>query len=162
MTKFHFERLRALLDYDQHTGIFRHRIARGGINAGDVSGCIKNDGYIRIKIDDRGYYAHRLAWLWMTGKWPAACLDHKDRNKANNAWSNLRLATRAQNAANSKLKSNNTSEFRGVSKERECERWRAEIRLGGKRKYLGCFKTKEEAALAYSTAAKLQFGEFAS
>jgi hypothetical protein len=152
-----FERLRELFFYDEQTGFFVRQIARGRSRAGERAGRQHPNGYRYLKIDGFSFLEHRLAWLWMTSEWPAAMIDHRDGDKANNAWSNLRPATRAQNRANSRTKTNS----KGVSRERRCVSWRAEIRVNGKLIYLGSFKAKEDAASAYSAAAKLHFGEFA-
>jgi len=54
-------------------------------------------------VDGRNYKAHRLAWLWCHGPIPEGLeVDHKDSNPANNAISNLRLATSQQQKANTK------------------------------------------------------------
>jgi hypothetical protein len=89
------ERLRELLDYDPETGVFTRRITTGRNRrwkAGDkVSGRPSaTTGYLGIGIGKRRYAAHRLAWLWMTGEWPKNLMDHRDCDRTNNRWVNLR------------------------------------------------------------------------
>ena len=88
------ERVRYLLSYDADTGVFVWRVGRGGTRAWSVAGTLHPNGYVYIKIDGRLYLAHRLAWLYTHGAWPADQLDHRDGNKSNNCISNLREATR--------------------------------------------------------------------
>jgi hypothetical protein len=71
-------RLRERLHYDPKTGVFTRRWSRKGFKAGSVSGGKLSDGHIGVTVDGRQYYAHRLAWLWMTGEWPDPETDHKD------------------------------------------------------------------------------------
>ena len=88
-------------------------------------------------------------------------VDHRDGDGLNNRKSNLRLATNAQNQHNSRRSLHNTSGFKGVDfNKRRCQ-WRALICFNNKRKHLGRFQTKEEAAAAYDTAARKFFGEYA-
>lgn len=82
-------------------------------------------------------------------------IDHKDRNGLNCVRSNLRPATKSQNASNRIHKT--AARYRGVSKSSECEKWQAAI----KDNYIGLYSTPEEAALAYNSAARKEFGEFA-
>lgn len=94
-------RVREILSYDPETGVFHWRVKRGTKNAGDIAGC--HDaclGYWRITIDDRVLYAHRLAWLWMTGEHPAVLIDHIDGDRTNNRWANLRDSDHGQNRRN--------------------------------------------------------------
>lgn len=86
------ERARELLDYDPRTGEFRWKVWNGGGGkaVGDTAGTMTDPGYIKIRIEGQGYFAHRLAWLWMTGSWPERFIIHRDNDKANNAWANLR------------------------------------------------------------------------
>lgn len=169
------ERLKELLHYDSETGLFRWIIDVWGgsglsgkppriivIPRGEIAGCRQEcrGSYIFIRLDGVLYPAHRLAWFYMTGEWPAR-VDHRDTIGTNNEWKNLRLATRSQNAANSKMPIDNTSGFKGVHFSQASQKWCAMIRVDGKTKYLGIFEEKADAALAYAEGAAKYFGEFA-
>jgi hypothetical protein len=151
-------RVHELLTYEPATGIFRWRVSRrGGVKAGDVAGCIDPLGYVMITVDDVRYRAHRLAFLYMTGEWPAASTDHRDGDRSNNRWANLREATHGQNSANRGTWSK--SGHKGAS--RNGNRWQAKIQHEGQSYYLGTFDTVREASAAYAEAAYALHGEFA-
>ena len=90
-----------------------------------------------------------------------ALVDHNDGDGLNNRRSNLRAATRGQNACNSKIRADSTSGFRGVSLHRQTGRWHAYINSNGRRHSLGYFATAEDAAAAYAKASLQMHGEFA-
>lgn len=155
------ERLKELLQYDPETGVFTWRVANGSrAKCGDVAGGIDKHGYVRIGVDGARYKGHRLAWLYMTGEWPALDVDHRDMDRANNAWVNLRHADRRQNMANTGCRANNSCGFKGVHVTRHGN-YAASIHLSGVKSHLGTFPTAEEAHAAYVKAANDNFGEFA-
>lgn len=153
-------RLKELLHYDPETGHFTWALRRRSCIPGQRAGYTRHDGYVCIRIDGQLYLAHRLAWLWMTGGWPANDLDHINVNSNDNRWCNLREATRAQNLCNTRRRADNASGYKGVFWDNSRQRWVARIHVGGKPKHLGSFATAELAHAAYCEAAKAAYGEF--
>lgn len=155
-----YERLRELFHYDPATGLFTRLVRQGHTHPGEIAGGLSEKGYVRIYIDGRKYRAHRLAWLYVTGEWPENEIDHKNTDRSDNRWDNLRPATGAENSRNRRTPSNNTSGFKGVFWQKREKRWHAVIDLNGKRVVLGRFLTVEEAHAAYARAAQEHYGEF--
>jgi hypothetical protein len=87
--------------------------------------------------------------------------DHIDGNGLNNQRSNLRPATAGQNNANKRKRLSATSRYLGVCWSPNQERWRARIYRDGTNRHLGYFDSEVDAALAYDTAAREMFGEYA-
>jgi hypothetical protein len=156
------EALRELLAYDPETGEFVWlKSPRNSVPKGAVAGSLNGRGYTCITALGKVYRAHRLAWLHVYGSWPADDIDHINGEPTDNRIANLREATRSQNQANSRIRKDNSSGSKGVIWERRRQKWEAQIRVNGKRRHLGYFTCKEEAARAYAAAAKQAFGEFA-
>ena len=145
------ERLREVLNYNPETGVFTWRTTTNRkIRIGDIAGT-DSHGYVAIRIDGRRYLAHRLAWLWMNGEWPASIIDHEDTNPSNNRWENLRLATHRINMQNRRRATFNSSTgLLGVAKNRSS--FQAQIGANGETHYLGCYATAEEAHAVYVAA----------
>lgn len=155
-------RLKFLFDYDPETGDFTRRVSVApNARAGEIAGYINGDGYVNFRVDGVIYQAHRLAFLYMTGEFPDSDVDHIDLNKANNAWRNIRPANGTLNNANKPLQSNNTVGYKGVSRHNGGPKFRADVKVNGKKKYLGCFSTPEEAHAVYVKAANAMYGEYA-
>lgn len=153
------ERLKELLHYNPDTGIFTWLvIGKNRIKKTRIAGSKTKDGYIKITIDGIGYFAHRLAFLYMNGKYPDNFTDHINGTKTDNYWKNLRDANVIQNNRNAKKRKDNTSGFKGVSKFRD--KWEARCRTENGRIHLGFFKTPEEASQAYIDYSKKVFGDF--
>lgn len=124
----------------------------------------KQGGYIR-------YHMHRVIMSTTDG----LVVDHKDHNGLNNQKSNLRNCTVSQNAFNSFAKGE--IKYKGVSRVSLTQKkifsdgvvreykntivFKSFIRIDKKPKYLGKYKTPEDAAEAYNKAAQKYHGEFA-
>jgi len=154
--------LRERLNYNCESGEFTWKSRIGGrCKVGNVAGNLrKSDGYRQVWIEGRLYLSHVVAWAWMTGEWPISEVDHRNTDKSDSRWSNLRLASHAQNQTNSKLYRNNTSGFRGVSKVKGRNLWVATIRIDNKPRKLGRFGTPDEAGAAYRAASIAHYGEY--
>lgn len=152
-------RLLELVHYCPLTGVFTRKVSLSGNNkVGDVAGNLTK-GYMELSVDACVYRAHVLAWFYVYGVWPKTELDHKDRDKTNNAISNLREATDSQNGGNSPMRKGNRSGFKGVTA--HGSQYKAAIMVNRKRMHLGVFSTAEEAGASYDEAAIKHFGEFA-
>lgn len=144
-------RLREVLNYDPETGQFTWLISTGNAKIGKAAGNQQrlrpHYSRIRIRVDGVEYKANRLAWLYMTGEWPAGQVDHSDTNPMNNHWENLRIATPAENQWNVGIRRNNTTGFAGVYYDKRRKKYRAELHI-----HLGRFDTPEAAHEAYKLA----------
>lgn len=170
---------RALLLYDPETGVLVWRARtpdsfcasatrsaehicalwnskHAGKRAGHLSPV---SGYVVIRLNGFLYFAHRLAWLIETGAWPAHGVDHKDRDKTNNARVNLREATQRQNLQNQMKKKKGAVGLKGVTR-RENGRYVAQINIDGRVTNLGTHDCPAVAHFAYAIASAKYHGEF--
>lgn len=152
------EELKKALRYDPETGLFVWLRSFRGKKKADA-GYIDLYGYRNIRCHGPLYKAHRLAWLYIYGEWPSGEIDHINGVPGDNRIANLRIATRSQQNANNKLRCNNTTGFKGVS--RVNGRFGAYVRINKKSTYLGTFDTAEEAHKAYVDAAREAYGLYA-
>ena len=153
------EAAKEIVRYNPKTGSFRwlRKGKRGSRNMRRQAGTIEQFGYRRIWILGVNLPAHRLAWAFMTGRWPVDEIDHINGKRADNRWCNLREATRAQNAANQKQHKDITHLKGAVPICGREDYWTAHLR----RERLGSFKTEQEAHAAYMKRAREVYGEFA-
>jgi len=145
--------LKSLFDYDLMTGELRWKInRRGTAKAGDIAGTISVFGYRIVMILDHPYRAVRVIWKLVTGCDPKTKeVDHKNGNRSDDRWMNLRLAERWQQTVNASGK--NQTGHRGVV-QRANGKFVACIRFDGKSIRLGTFDNVEQASRAYRSASK--------
>lgn len=153
--------LRAKFDYNPTTGVFTYKTkAARRVDIGDEAGCLNREGYRRIRFDGNTYFAHRLAWFYMTGVWPEGHIDHINGNPSDNRITNLRQASRSENLANSRVFRSGKTAPKGV-RQTQTGKWSARIQKDGTSMFLGYFKTQDEAHTAYKSKALEIFGSFA-
>lgn len=161
-TLFSHNQLVNALDYDETTGVFTWKKRMGsrsiiGAKAGHLN---KQSGYVVIRLMGGIYQSHRLAWFYVKGIWPSKEIDHKNGNRQDNRFVNLREADSVENRSNRGINSNNTSGAKGVSLRKSSGKWCAQISHKGKVRHLGYFKDFDEAKIKYESMALELFGEF--
>jgi hypothetical protein len=157
-------RLLEVLHYDPLSGVFTWRVRRGGSAIiGSVAGGLNSDGYLQIKIDRVLYKAHRLAWFYVKGVMPGVDveIDHRNRIRTDNKFSNLREADESETACNRSIRSDNSSGVPGVNWNVEFGKWRVRIQKNGKRVLIGDFADFDEAVTAREIAVNAWHGKFA-
>jgi hypothetical protein len=151
MSNIDCNQLREILEYQPETGLFFWKKKRSGISVGQLAGGKDRDGYIRIKIDNVKYGAHRLAWMYVHGDFPKNFIDHINGVKSDNRICNIRDVTRSENMQNL-FKPQGKNIYIGVYKNSRSNNWYSKIEVNGKQIRLGTFKTPEEANIAYKKA----------
>ena len=139
------EEVREHLDYNPETGELRWKKRKRGRKRGVVVGSTSVAGYLRIRINKKLYYSHRLIWLWVYGYFPETDIDHIDRDPSNNRLSNLREVSRICNQRNCGLDPRNKSGVKGVCWETRYGKWKSAINVDHKEKFLGRFEDFTEA-----------------
>lgn len=111
-----------------------------------TGGSIRN-GYRRVRYGGKWLNHHILIWEHFNGAVPEGMeVDHIDRNKLNNAPSNLRLVTRSENNRNRSVHRNNKSGIKGVYWHKHRQVWYGQCRRGNKTFITAGCSTKEQAA----------------
>lgn len=145
------EELRLAVSYDPETGVFTRIKQSSNSLAGTQLGSRHSCGYVVISLNRKNRFAHRLAWLYVYGEWPAGQIDHINGCRSDNRLSNLRLATQSENNQNQRRpNSKNTTGFLGVSRHKDG--YGAMIGVDGVAIWLGLHKTPEQAHAAYIDA----------
>lgn len=155
------QELKRIVNYNPETGKMTWKAPRRGCVVGSEVGTITKFGYRNVYLAGRRYHVHRLAWLYVYGRFPKDQIDHINMNGLDNRLCNLREATQSQNQANKGMRADNTSGVKGVTWDSSRKKWKASISVSGKMIHLGRFSEVRDAAEAYRIAAKKYFGDFA-
>lgn len=106
-----------------------------------------------VCINYKTYNKSRLVYKAFNPEWDIndskSIIDHIDGNPLNNYLNNLRVVSHQQNCWNN-------HKARGYWFDKQRQHWRSEITTNGKGKYLGSFKTEQEARQAYLDAVALR------
>jgi hypothetical protein len=156
-------RLKELLHYDPETGVFRWKtredspFSRPGITAswntkyaGKIAG-VSTEGRVKISIDGRQEYAHRLAWLYVHGGIPSDTIVPKNGAIADTRLENLMPATVSEHHRLFPVRRDNLTGYKGVTPSRG--RFAARIRINGRHTHIGVYDSAAEAHAAYLSRA---------
>ena len=111
------------------------------------------EGYKYIHIKPKKYYLHRINYFAHNQNWniydnsQSNWIDHENKDNLNNNIENLRVVTSQENQWNTKAK--------GYYWDKEKQKWRAQIMVSGKNKFLGYFVLEEDARQSYLEAKKI-------
>lgn len=150
------KRLKDLLSYNPESGLF----TRLNKKQSPIGKTKDRYGHLNITVDGKRYKAHRLAWLYLYGEFPIGFIDHINGVSDDNRCVNLRVVTNTQNLQNQKIRSTNTSGYKGVSWNKQRLKWKAECCANYITTVIGYFDTPEEASKAYNAFAKVAHGAF--
>lgn len=140
----------AVLEYDPGTGQFTWNQAHW--KRGQRAGAFNDEGYVKITFKDKGYAAHRLAWLFTHGAWPEGEIDHINGNRADNRIDNLRVADRYIQTQNKRAARKDSRSGLIGAKLTSSGKFSSSIKADGQEHYLGMFATAELAHAAYMDA----------
>lgn len=147
------DELKYYLRYNPDTGLFIWlNPLSTNVKTGHIAGSKDSCGYIQIKIKNKKYSAHRLAWLYVYGSLPKEMIDHINGNPSDNRIINLREADNRLNMSNLKR-----DLPRGVDFHKRSKKYRAQIWVNGNILYLGLHHTAEQAFSA-RLAKEAEFG----
>lgn len=154
-SKLSHEALLETVEYDEFTGAFIWKKTKCSKFVGARADHPTRNSYSVVTINRCRYLAHRLAFLYITGSFPSGEVDHINRVRSDNRFSNLRDISRAENMQNVGIRHRAISGFQGVSERLDIasgNKWRAMITKNKKKIHLGYFATKEDAHAAYILA----------
>lgn len=152
------DELKHRLSYDETTGefVWKNPSKYRQEYIGKVAGSVHPHAYVVISIDGVPYPAHRLAWLYTFGKFPAGCIDHINGKRGDNRISNLRDVDRKANAENRRAaRAGHSVGLLGVAWRPRNGKYEARISVNKKYMYLGLFDTAEAAHEAYLQAKRV-------
>ena len=123
-------------------------------------------GYRFVILSKNGkqklHYIHKLvAREWVPNPEGKRCVDHRDGDRTNNHFENLRCATHSENQWNKRRRKDGSSLYKGVSWDKRSGKWVVRIKTGGVNTNLGLFEDEREAAESYNIAAVKYFKKFA-
>lgn len=128
------------------------------IKAGALAGSFSYRGYMKVSINKRRYYVHRIVWEMHNGPIPVGYeVDHIDRNPSNNLIQNLRLVTHRVNMRNQPPKTN--SGCMGVSWYKAYNKWQVRIKVDGVTLFIGYFEKLSDAINARKEAESKYWGQ---
>jgi hypothetical protein len=147
------EKLKEILFYEPKTGLFTRKITKSNRAVAGSLVLNKYNKYMVIGIDNKNYYLHRLAWLYIYGEWPKNDIDHINGIKSDNRIENLRDVTKSVNMQNLIKKTNkNQTDYLGVSFCKKSKKWYSRISVNKKQITIGRFNSPELAYESYLKA----------
>ena len=154
------ERLKELVIYRAEDGSFVWNKGRPGAGGGKPCGSLKPSGYVLIRLDGKFFRAHRLAWFYIHGEWPADEIDHINGNRSDNRICNLRVASRSRNSCNKPMRKDNQTGAKSVLYFKDWGAYYVRFNLNKTTYNFGPFTSFDEAKVVAIEKRKEAHGEF--
>uniref|UniRef100_A0AB39C091 HNH homing endonuclease n=1 Tax=Salmonella phage PMBT18 TaxID=3229742 RepID=A0AB39C091_9CAUD len=152
--EFTVEQIRHWFHYEPETGELIWKNPRSKrCKPGQKVGSLSADGYLVVGLASRPRLVHRVIWYYVTGHWPEypeEVIDHIDRNRLNNKWSNLRIGTVTENAQNRSTNKNSSTGCKGVSFDNKTGTYYVQKQRNNIRLVKRYIRTLEEACQIYT------------
>lgn len=152
-SKLTIEAVKHALDFDPGVGVFVWKNPQSNaVKAGEPAGVIAANGRRYINIGGEKHMAHRLAWFYIHGEWPAGDVKQPNGNYDDCRETNLVHQSRQQTASNRRVNAASKSGCPGVSWDSKRDRWQAHITQNYKQVSLGNFVDLKDAIAARKEA----------
>lgn len=150
----------ALLNmFEYRDGHLFWKINKRRVLSGKKAGCIRNDGYVVVRLRQKQYAAHRIIFMMHNG-WLPDHVDHIDCNRLNNKIENLRAATKSENLRNACKHHDKGAGPKGVYWNKKSKKWQANLYIDGKLQHLGLFDDLDTATLVVMETRERVHGDF--
>lgn len=152
------DELKRVIEYNPDTGEFYWRVkASKNIAVGSLAGSVNAQNYWQIRLYGKVWLGHRLAWVYVFGRWPSQ-IDHIDRDRRNNRISNLREVSGTDNQLNRGIQANNKTGHRGIHYSDRRREYVLQLSLKGTRVHCSYHKDIEDAVLVRDRVATQIYG----
>ena len=133
------------LSYNKTSGkMFWKNPTSNRVKVGQEVGTLCNTGHLKVRLIGKSLYLHRLIWFLEMGKWPDKHIDHVNKNKTDNRFTNLRECDDLLNSIN-----RSRGGLMGCYFSKQKQKWIVDSKLNGVRKTKGGFNTEYEAHRYY-------------
>ena len=143
--------IKQVFNYAPETGIVTWNVRRSNrVRLGGIVGYKNPGGYLQVRLEKKLWMLHRLIWLWMTGDHPKGEIDHKNGDRQDNRWNNLRDVDKFKNMQNrKKADKDSCTGVLGVCFDKQSGKFRAQRVVNGRKILNKLFTNIEDASEAY-------------
>lgn len=122
----------------------------------------RDNYYVVVVYNVNGKVAKKDIHRFLLNPDVGMVVDHINSNGLDNRRVNLRVCTNKENCRNRRALKNKSSSYKGVSWNKNAQKWTAQIVVNARRIHLGSFADEIAAAKAYNEKALTYFKSFAN
>lgn len=141
----HIDDLLCAVIVNPEEGLIYWKDPLGKMCSGDLAGSTSN-GYCRLMYDGRWFHRHRVIFYYVY-KYLPVIVDHIQGVENGDSIHNLQAIDASSNATKAKLSRTNSTGFKGVSWNKNANKFTAQIYHNNKKVHLGCYDSAELASI---------------